>query len=91
MDLLGNLPEDLITVIMETLCRISKVSVVVLAHVSKYWYKISKRCAIQNKISRKLNSYDIASEGSLKVLQWARSNGCDWNYWSTSKCPFSAA
>ena len=76
MDLLTNLPEDLIIVIVGTLYRTSKVSVIVFAHVSKSCYEISKKYAIQNKISRSLRCHEIAAEGSLEVLKWARSNGC---------------
>ena len=77
MDLLTNLPEDLIIVIVGTLYRTSKVSVIVFAHISKSCYEISKKCAIQNKINRSLHCHEIAAEGSLEVLKWARSNGCD--------------
>src|SRR5580693_1986949 len=87
MDLLTNLPEDLIIVIVGTLYRTSKVSVIVLAHVSKSCYEISKKCAIQNKINRSLHCHEIAAEGSLEVLKWARSNSCDWN---SNTCAYAA-
>jgi len=70
MDLLTNLPEDLIIVIVGTLYGTSKVSIIVFAHVSKSCYEISKKCAIQNKISRSLHCHEIAAEGSLEVLKW---------------------
>ena len=80
MDLLTNLPEDLIIVIVGTLYRTSKISVVVWAHVNKFSYKVACKCAKENKINRILQCPEIAAEGSLEVLKWARSNGCDWDY-----------
>ena|SRR5580692_1293486 len=79
-----DLPEDVIIVLIETLCRMSRVSVIVLAHVSKFCYKLAHRCAKENRINRTLQCREIAAEGSLEVLKWARSNGCR----GTSKAGF---
>jgi len=79
---LTDLPEDIIIIITEALCRISKVSVIVFAYVSKYYYKIAKQCAIDFKISRTLQCEDIASEGLLEILKWARSSGYKWDSWT---------
>jgi hypothetical protein len=38
MNTLEGLPEDLIIVLIETVRKISKTSLVVLAHVNKIWY-----------------------------------------------------
>ena len=90
MDFLTNLPEDLITVIVETLCKTSKISVVVWAHVSKFSYKVACKCAKENQINRILRCSQIAAEGSLEVLKWARSNDCrgTWQSQGSSTCPF---
>jgi|SRR5579872_721457 len=87
MNSLDDLPEDVMIVLMEILCRISEVSIIVFAHVSKSCYRLSKRCAIQHKINRKLLCHKSAAEGSLEVLKWARSNGCVWD-WRT--CAYAA-
>src|SRR5579872_2117134 len=84
-----DLPEDVLMVLMGTLCRISKVSVVVFAYVSKNWYQRSLGCARQNQINRVLECYKIAAEGSMEVLKWATLNGynCDAD---TYTCSFAA-
>src|SRR5579872_2879406 len=87
MELLDDLPEDAITVLIETLCLVSKVSVVVFAHVNKHCYQISKRCALEFKINKKLLCHEIALEGSLEVLKWAMSNG---DKWDTKICSHAA-
>src|SRR5580658_2034417 len=79
MNLLEVLPEDVITVLIEILSKVSKISIVVFSHVNKFCYIISSRCAIQYKIPKSLKCHEIAIEGSLEVLKWARSNGCEWN------------
>src|SRR5271155_4194575 len=87
MNLLEVLPEDVVLIIIETLSNISKTSVVVLARVNKLCYKLACKCAIQNKINRQLQCYEIAAEGSLEILKWARSEGCPWN---SSTCSWAA-
>src|SRR5580692_11608323 len=79
MSLLEVLPEDVIITLIEILSGISKISIVVLARVNKLCYKLSCKCAIQNKIGRPLKCHVIASEGSLEVLKWARDEGCSWD------------
>jgi hypothetical protein len=69
-----NLPEDLQIVLIETLCSISVVSVKVFAHVNKFCYWLSRKCAIKYNIYRPLNCYEIVVEGSLEVLNWAMPN-----------------
>ena len=71
MNLLEVLPEDVVIVLIEILSRTSKVSIIVLAYVNKLCYKISRKCAIQNKINRTLHCHEIATEGFLEVLKWA--------------------
>jgi|SRR5579872_6912883 len=73
------LPEDLIKVILDALCRISKVSVVVLAHVSEFWYRRVREYAGQNKINRVIECHQIAKIGSKKMLKWAKSMGYHWD------------
>jgi len=80
MDFIANLPEDLIGVLLETLCTTSKVSIVVLSHVNKMGYRTAMKCAIRHYIGKKLYCFEIVSEGSFEVLKWARSNGCCWNW-----------
>jgi hypothetical protein len=81
MDLFKILPEELIQVVIETLGRISKVSILVIADVNKFWYKIACMYALSNKIKKPLQCHEIASEGSLEVLEWAITNESKWNSW----------
>ena len=86
MNLLEVLPEDVIVALIEILSGTSKISIIVLARVNKLCYILSCKRAIQNKIRRHLQCYEIAMEGSLEVLKWARSEGCPWDsytcYWA---------
>jgi|SRR5579872_2941620 len=73
------LPGDLIVVLTDTLSDISKVSIVVLAHVSKFCYHIARNSARRNHILKKLECHEIAAEGLLEILKWVRSEGYDSN------------
>jgi len=62
--------------------------IIALTYVNKFWHNQITRYAIDNNkcndwlaINRQLSCEQIASEGFLKVLQWARQNGCEWNSW----------
>jgi hypothetical protein len=85
MNLIESLPEDVIIVLTETLSRVSKISIVVFARVNKLCYRVSSNCAIQHKINRLLRCGDIAMEGSLEVLKWARSEGCSWDSYTCER------
>src|ERR1700693_2572779 len=87
MNLIEESPEDILTVLLDTLTKISKVSIVVFAHINKFCYRVSAKYALQNNIGRPLKCELIASEGSLEVLQWARKTDCEWN-WMT--CAYAA-
>src|SRR5579872_7342747 len=80
MNLIEDLPEDLIGVLLETLCGISKVSIIVLAYTNTFWYRRVRICAIRYHIDRTLQFCKIASEGLLEVLKWGRLNNCKWDY-----------
>src|SRR5271169_1240038 len=75
--------EDLVNVFLSLLYKISPISFVVLVYVNKFWhnkittYAIKYRDSI--KVTRQLRCENIASEGLLEVLKWARQNGCEWN------------
>lgn len=72
-----DLPEDLHMVLMDTL---SIVSIKILSHVNKFWYNtFSKYAKEQRDIDLIIRCYEIASEGSLKLLKWAHDNGYRWN------------
>lgn len=75
IDLIENLPEDLIGVLLETLYKTSKISIVVLSHVNKFCYRIARRCAICHGINHRVHPLDIVAEGSLEVLKWIDSFG----------------
>jgi hypothetical protein len=75
-----NLPEDLQIVLTDNIYDLSKVSVIVLAYVNKFCYRISRRCAVKYDIPSSLVCHGIAAEGSLDVLKWARSNNCYWDF-----------
>jgi hypothetical protein len=68
-------PEDLQVVLLDTLYSISLVSIQVLAHVNRFWYRSCRKCAIKHHLDRPLMDYCIAAEGSLEVLKWAKSMG----------------
>src|SRR5579872_7226205 len=87
MNLLEILPGDVIVVLIEILSGTSFISVIVMARVSKLCYKLSSKCAIRNKINRHYQCNEIASEGSLEILKWARSKGYEWN---SSTCAYAA-
>jgi len=76
MNFLEVLPEELNGLLMETLCEISKISIVVFAYVNKSCYQIARKCAKQNNIQRSLKCYEIAAEGLLEILKWASPNYC---------------
>src|SRR5580698_613784 len=82
MTLIEDLPEDLVILLLETLQKISKASFIVFAYVNKFCYKAIARIAIEYDIKRSLKCYEIAEEGSLEILKWARYNGCEWD-WKT--------
>jgi hypothetical protein len=87
MNLLEDLPEDVLMVLVGTLYIVSKVSIVVFTRVNKLCYRITSRCAIEYRISRSLKCHEIAIEGSLEVLKWARSEGCPWD---SNTCSWAA-
>ena len=66
-----NLPEDIVTLLMESWNQRSKVSIVVMAHVSKFYYKFSRQCLAPTGKCRLLSCFEIATEGSLEILKWA--------------------
>jgi len=79
MDLIEELPTELQLVLTEAIYHTSEISIIVLANVNKQWYKRSQKCALKHHISRSLKCHEIAAEGSLEVLKWARFNGYDWD------------
>src|SRR5271155_5399766 len=88
MNLLEILPEDVILALIEILSKTSKISVVVLARVNKLCYKLSCKCALQNKIGKHLQCHEIAAEGSLELLKWARFEGCAWDSLTCCRAAF---
>jgi len=87
MDFIQNLPEDVFGVLMDTLYERSTVSVIVLAHVSKFGYRLACKCAIKYGINRPLTCHVIAVEGLLEILKWVRSYDC---YWDSFTCAVAA-
>jgi len=79
MNLLEDLPDDLIGYLIETLCKVSKVSLKVFAHVNKFCYHKTAQFAIEHEICRSLECHEIAAEGLLEVLKWAQSEGSEWD------------
>src|SRR5277367_2501798 len=75
--------EDLCNVFLSLLCKISPVSFVVFVYVDKFWHNKITTCAIKYrdsiKVTRQLRCENIASEGLLEVLKWARENDCHWD------------
>lgn len=84
MNLEKCIPLEIIELIVNYLSNESKVSVVVLAHVSKYFYRVSRKYAQIYEISRVIKCEDIALEGYLKVLKWARQNGSKWDHMTSA-------
>jgi len=76
--MMENLPEDLQIVLVETLCIVSVVSVKIFAHVNKFYYRLSRECALKYHIDKPLKCEQIAIEGSLGVLIWAKFYTCEW-------------
>src|SRR5271169_854085 len=80
--------EDLVNVFLLLLYKISPISFVVLVYVDKFWHnKITTyaiKCRDSIKVTRQLRCENIASEGLLEVLKWARQNGCEWGRWTCS-------
>ena len=72
-------PSELINLLFDSLGKTSKVLLIVFAHVNKFYYKTSSRYAITHKITKRLECKNIAAEGSLELLKWARENGCIWD------------
>lgn len=56
-------PKEILEIIVQQLCNMSQTSVVVLAHTNKLFYVISRKCAKDNKINRKISCSEIALEG----------------------------
>src|SRR5271154_759384 len=75
--------EDLCNVFLSLLCKISPISFVVFDYVDKFWHnKITTyaiKCKDSIKMDRQLCCKNIASEGLLEVLKWARENNCAWD------------
>ena len=75
--------EDLVNVFLSLLYKISPISFVVLVYVDKFWHnKITTyaiKCRDSIKVTRQLCCENIAGEGLLEVLKWARLNGCEWD------------
>lgn len=67
MNLLEDLPPDLITVLLDAMCQTSKVSIQVMIHVNKFWHMMFTRYARQQNIPRFLECTDIAAENSLEL------------------------
>jgi hypothetical protein len=80
MNLMETLPEDLITLLPETLQKTSKVSFIVFAYVNKFCYRKAAKIAIQYDIKRPLKCHEIATEGLLEIFIWARSNDYNWDW-----------
>lgn len=76
MDLILELPEELRAILMNMICQSSKISLVVVAHVNKFCYRLSRKWAFIYAIRKELIYDEIASEGSLEVLKWEFSK---WN------------
>ena len=85
MDFIEALPEDLINVLLKTLHNTSRVAIVVLLHVNKFYYKVVNRYAKKHHIYRILDCSQIALEGSLEVLKWAVSNDFYWDLMTCAK------
>ena len=81
------LPPELVNLIIELIGKESSSTIKVMPHINKTFYGLVSRYASINKISRRLKCHEIASEGYLEVLKWARENGCDWN---SDTCSFAA-
>src|SRR5579872_4997635 len=67
---LEQLPEDLITVLLQSLYDISKTSLIVFAYINKSCHQKTSKFAIKYHIKRPLKSRDVALEGFLNVLKW---------------------
>jgi len=94
MDLIENLPEDLIGVLMGALWEISEVSVLILSFVNKFCYRIARKCFMQYHPYTKLKNWynkgshiQVVADGSLEILKWFHSIGKSWDYdvcfWAT--------
>ena len=87
---LGNfvdLPLEPVNLIIEIIGKESRSTLLIMAHINKTYYGIVRWYAKINKISREILCYEIASEGHLEVLKWAREIGCKWN---SDTCSFAA-
>jgi hypothetical protein len=89
-NLIEDIPEDLIIVLTDTLCEISKVSIVMLAHVNKFCYQISRSCAVRHKIDKKLKHSEIVADGSLNICEWVIAGPHSWTDWYFETCDFAA-
>src|SRR5579872_6772101 len=89
MSSLEDLPWDVLILLIEDVSKTSKIAIIVLARVSKLCYRLSSMFARQHKIDRLLKCHEIANEGLLGVLKWARSEGCPWSSYTCSNAAFN--
>ena len=72
MDFLASLPEDLQHVLITHIHKSCVISVVMVSHVSKLYYRIATVYGLKHKLSRNINILKAASKGYLEILKWAR-------------------
>ena len=87
MNLMEELPGELLSLLLNVTACTSKLSIIILACTSNFFYKIARNYAILHGIERQIKCKDIAYEGSLNILKWARENGCKWD---ASTCTHAA-
>ena len=60
------------------------VSLILLCQVDQKSYKLCSIYGKKNNFNKILHCIDIAKNGYLEVLQWARQNDCSWDPWTCS-------
>ena len=78
MDYIVYLPNDIKFYLFGTVAKSCRVSFVILAHANNHYYTLISQYAIDNKIKRKLTCNELAFNGYLDLLKWAKLNEWDW-------------
>jgi hypothetical protein len=77
--MLTDLYDDIQGVLLQ---KLDNTTLIMLLHVNKKYYELVSKYRKINSLRRNLFCEEIASDGYLEVLKWARENGYDWNSWT---------
>lgn len=72
MDILASLPEDLQHILMDHIHKTCVITIVMMSHVSKLYYRFATAYGLKHKLDRDVDILEASSKGYLEILIWAR-------------------